>query len=113
MIGPDEIGLPPWQRYSWHGQFVSLDVPQPTNRPSLSWMIPAALPSQSLLGVSPYVTTRATSSRVKSCAGQTWWGPTGSGFCDDAYGGDTDIWFAHDADTLLLRITESARELLQ
>lgn len=27
-------------------------------------------------------------------AWQTWWGPTGAGFSEDAYGGEADIWFA-------------------
>ena len=29
-------------------------------------------------------------------AWESWWGPTGTGFLEDAYGGDTDIYFATD-----------------
>lgn len=30
------------------------------------------------------------------------WGPTGSGFSEDAYGGETDIYFAHKGNLSLL-----------
>lgn len=43
---------------------------------------------------------------------ETWWGPTGHGFCEDAYGGDTDILFGATAEIVLQHLTESARELL-
>jgi hypothetical protein len=29
-------------------------------------------------------------------AWESWWGPTGSGFFDDAYGGDAEVWFARE-----------------
>lgn len=32
---------------------------------------------------------------------ETFWGPTGSGFSEDAYGGDADIHFANDLDTIV------------
>jgi len=47
-------------------------------------------------------------------AWETWWGPTGTGFCDDAYGGDADVWFAA-AESLpklvLQALTDHGREL--
>lgn len=47
-------------------------------------------------------------------AWETWWGPTGSGFSEDAYGGDTDIWFAKQENlaTLILQaLGDEARRL--
>jgi hypothetical protein len=29
-------------------------------------------------------------------AWETWWGPTGNGFMEDAYGGEEDLYFASD-----------------
>lgn len=39
------------------------------------------------------------------------WGPTGDGFCADAYGGDTDIYFARDLALLVnTALTDAGRE---
>jgi hypothetical protein len=35
-------------------------------------------------------------------AWETWWGPTGSGFSFDAYGGDAKVWFAKPHNLKLL-----------
>ena len=45
---------------------------------------------------------------------ETWWGPTGTGFCDDAYGGDAELWFAksESLNALVLQaLTDQGREL--
>jgi hypothetical protein len=36
---------------------------------------------------------------------QTWWGPTGAGFSEDAYGGDAELWFSkpENLNTLILQ----------
>ena len=47
-------------------------------------------------------------------AWETWWGPTGSGFCADAYGGDAEVWFARPEnlqDLILQALSDSSREL--
>jgi len=31
---------------------------------------------------------------------EAWWGPTGDGFSEDAYGGDANLYFAKDLDTI-------------
>lgn len=45
-------------------------------------------------------------------AWESWWGPTGSGFSCDAYGGDAEILFGASPAALLPHLTEKARELL-
>jgi hypothetical protein len=42
------------------------------------------------------------------------WGPTGSGFCEDAYGGDAEVWFAkpESLNRLVLQaLTDQGRRL--
>ncbi len=44
---------------------------------------------------------------------ESWWGPTGSGFCEDAYGGDVDVWIADTLeDAVSLGLTVGGRLLL-
>ncbi len=47
-------------------------------------------------------------------AWETWWGPTGSGFSEDAYGGDAELWFAGAENLsrlILMALTDQGREL--
>jgi hypothetical protein len=45
-------------------------------------------------------------------AWETWWGPTGSGFSEDAYGGEAPIYFGLDLKTLVLEaLTDEGRRL--
>jgi len=45
---------------------------------------------------------------------ESWWGPTGDGFSEDAYGGDADVWIS---DTLELAyrlgLTDAGRSMLK
>lgn len=41
------------------------------------------------------------------------WGPTGSGFCCDAYGGDAVVWFSADAKAATSRMSEKALDLIR
>ena len=44
---------------------------------------------------------------------ETWWGPTGSGFSADAYGGDAKLCFARDLDLLLrMALSDESRRLI-
>lgn len=46
---------------------------------------------------------------------ETFYGPTGNGFYEDAYGGDAEVWFAHPRSlkTLVLQaFTDEGRRLL-
>lgn len=44
---------------------------------------------------------------------ETWWGPTGNGFSEDAYGGDSNLYFASSLDTILrLALGDEARRTL-
>lgn len=44
---------------------------------------------------------------------ETFWGPTGDGFSEDAYGGEADIHFANDLDTIVrFGLTDEGRRWL-
>jgi hypothetical protein len=46
-------------------------------------------------------------------AWETWYGPTGSGFSEDAYGGDADVYFGRDLSTLIkAALSDESRRLL-
>lgn len=44
-------------------------------------------------------------------AWETWYGPTGSGFWPDAYGGDAELLYAKDLRLLVNELSDSARTL--
>lgn len=47
-------------------------------------------------------------------AWETWWGPTGGGFSEDAYGGDADVWFSqpeHLRELIAQALTDHGREM--
>lgn len=46
-------------------------------------------------------------------AWETWWGPTGSGFSCDAYGGDAVVVFAETMAVVVPHISEKARANLE
>lgn len=43
---------------------------------------------------------------------ETWWGPTGDGFHEDAYGGDEKLYFGRDLNNLILTaLSDEGRRL--
>lgn len=112
MIAVDEINEAPWHRHSWSGELTTTDDTA-TNDFTV----------EDVARVIAHGTT-AKDDWDGKCAGivrlkdgryvswESWWGPTGSGFCNDAYGGDADIVFSRTIKAATLAISESARELL-
>lgn len=44
---------------------------------------------------------------------ETWWGPTGSGFSEDAYGGDAKLCFGSDLDLVArMALSDESRRLV-
>ena len=99
---------------SWNGSYKSLDgtPTEPFNEEDVAEVLYLGQE-----GVDDWDGTEAVVIRMKDdrlAAWQTWWGPTGSGFSEDAYGGDTDIWFASKDNLNLLvleALTDYGREL--
>jgi len=111
-IGIDDMHEVPWSRSSWHGELVSLGG------------CPASdFTRDDIARVIAWGTTDKDD-WDGSCAGlvllkddryvawESGWGPTGSGFCEDAYGGDADVIFARHADMALREISERCLGML-
>lgn len=102
----------PWRRSDWSGSFVSADGTATSDVTIDDVAILLAYGETSskdwdgkTAGIAQLVDGRYIS-------WESWWGPTGSGFNNDAYGGDADIIFAETEETATRAISESARELL-
>lgn len=104
----------PWNRGQWHGSIVSVDGTDTTD----------TMHDQSCIGrVIAWGTTRE-SDWDGECAGVvqlvdgrycSWssgWGPTGSGFSKDAYGGDAGIFVASTALGAIQALSERDLELM-
>lgn len=110
----DDLGLGnvPWDRYSWHGEFVSLDgaATGDFTRDDIDALLAYGTSGDEWDGETAGIV------RLKDGRFVSWessYGPTGDGFSEDAYGGDTDIWFATTAGTALEKISECGREILR
>jgi hypothetical protein len=108
----DQLSDVPWDRYQWHGNFVSADG-APTDdfkRDDVDTLLAYGSTPDGWDGSSAGV-VRLKDGRI--VAWESGWGPTGSGFCEDAYGGDADIIMAHTVEAALPHISEASRELLR
>lgn len=106
------ISEAPWQRHSWHGKLVSLDGCTEHDF--------AIDDVEAVLGYGDtgkgWDGEAAGIARLKDGSYIAWestWGPTGSGFSEDEYGGDADIAFATTPGRALEYLSEQSRELLR
>lgn len=100
----------PWTRGCWHGNFVSLDGTSTTDfvRADIARLIAYGSTEDDWDGESAGIV------QLKDGRFVSWestWGPTGSGFHRDAYGGDADIWFGATDEVVRRQISERGREL--
>ena len=101
----------PWDRYEWTGEWVSLN----------------GCPAGEIFerDVAHYLIDAQEGDRWDGCgvcivrlhderyaAWECFYGPTGSGFCRDAYGGNADVWFAHDPREFYGYFTDEARAIM-
>lgn len=113
MTGLSDLtnGVNPFNRGDWTGRLVSLDG-TPTDdftETDVAEVVASGATDDYWDG------TAAAILRLKDgrfVAYETFWGPTGNGFSADAYGGEADLKFAHDLDTVTrLGLTDDGREL--
>ncbi len=107
----NDISPAPWDRHGWTGELVSVGGCSATD-----------FKEEDVDEVLRFVSTprdwdgdTAGLIRLKDGRFVAWeadWGPTGDGFCCDAYGGTADIVFAHTPEEALARLTENGRALL-
>ncbi len=107
-----EVGEAPWSRCDWSGQLVSLD-----GCPAHDFTIDDVAAVLGYGDTGGYWDGEAAGiARLKDGRYIVWestWGPTGSGFSCDAYGGDADIAFAFSAGRALQYLSERSREVIR
>ena len=113
MATIDDIQPQPWMeaRHGWRGELISADGASTED-----------FKRYQVADVLQYATTppgwdgeTAGVIRLKDGRFVAWeadWGPTGDGFCCDAYGGTADLIFGHSQAAVLKRLSERARNLL-
>jgi len=109
----DSASPSPWERTQWHGDLVSIDGISPADfsREDVAEII--------AWGTTPndghWSGETAGIARLKDgrfIGREEDWAPTGHGFCLGAYGGESDILFAANAERLLVELSPRGRELL-
>ena len=134
MATIDDIQPQPWMeaRHGWRGELISADgaSTEDFKRYQVADVLQYATTPPGwdgeTGGVVAYCRTSATTPpgwdgetagviRLKDgrfVAWEAYWGPTGDGFCCDAYGGTADLIFGHSQAAVLKRLSERARNLL-
>lgn len=88
-----------FDRYNWEGSIVSLDgAPEdPFEADDVAEEIASGSTGPGGDGTFAAVFLLKDGRYI---AWDTWWGPTGDGFCHDAYGGDASVYVAYDLETI-------------
>lgn len=102
----------PWNRCDWSGRWVSVkECPAgEIEETDVAQYLVDATEGDRWDGNSACI-VRLQDGRY--AAWECWYGPTGDGFNRDAYGGDTDVWFASDPREFYGYFSDSARSMMQ
>ena len=112
MTAIDDISPAPWSRGEWHGSLVSVDGTSTADftREDVSRVV-----AWGTTGEDEWDGETAGVALLKDGRYIAWeasWGPTGNGFSEDAYGGESDIFFADEPRVAASALSERSRELL-
>lgn len=110
-VDVDDVDPAPWSRLSWHGHLVSIDgCPAHDFAESdvdmvIAWRSTGDYWDGDTAGI-------AILTDGRFIAWEANYGPTGNGFCEDAYGGEADILFGASAYACWSHLSQRAQELL-
>lgn len=105
-------GQVPWNRGKWSGQLLTFDDTSTTDfgKNDIAKVLAVNNTGDGWDG------TGAAVVQLKDGRWVTWesmWGPTGDGFSEDAYGGDTNIFFASSIEyAICYGLTDEGRRIL-
>lgn len=105
----EDLYLDPTNRDNWHGRLISLDGTSAEDFTEQDVVeVVAHGDSGDVWDGEVAAVLRLTDGRYVSY--ETFYGPTGHGFSEDAYGGDADLNFGADLDTVVrLGLTDEGR----
>jgi hypothetical protein len=111
MSDLQDVEHAPWRRGDWTGELVSIDGCEAHDftKDDVARLVAYGDTGHGWDGDAAGI---AELKDGRFVSWETWWGPTGSGFYCDAYGGDTDVGFAKTAHAARAWLSEKARELL-
>jgi hypothetical protein len=106
------INPAPWERHDWVGELVSVGGCSTTDftRDDVEEVVQYGSTDQTDWDGESAGIVKLRDGRF--AAWETDWGPTGDGFCQDAYGGTTDIVFARSEADAFRALTDRGRALL-
>lgn len=102
----------PWFRSAWSGHIVSLDD-CPNTDVTAEDVVTVIAYGSTVDDWSGSVCGIAKLRDDRYVGWDSWWDATGSGFCEDAYGGSQDFWVARDPELFLGVLSEQKLELLE
>lgn len=112
MTTIDKISPAPWRRGQWHGSLVSVDGTRTEDfvRDDVARVVAWGTTDASDWDGETAGIVELHDGRF--VAWEATWGPTGDGFSEDAYGGESDILFAATVEAARAALSERGRELL-
>lgn len=112
MAAVGDLRDAPWNAFGWTEAWLSADGTEagPFGEEDVAEVIAAADTGDGWDGYS-WALLRLNDGRF--AAWESSWGPTGSGFSLDAYGGDAEVWIGSTVDAVLARIGEEGRAALR
>lgn len=113
VFDPDGTFDVPWNTHATHGGIRSLDgaPTSPFTRADVDRIVAYGSTAEHDWDGHTACVALLTDGRYLSW--DSWWGPTGSGFHEDAYGGDQEVMVALDPCIAIAGIPEQRRELLR
>lgn len=100
----------PWGRSTWHGQLVSTDGTPTVDFSAGDVHLVVSIGPAERSDWEGYDVGVALLKDGRFVSRESSRGPTGSGFSEDAYGGDADIAFSSTYDAAVRHISEAGRE---
>ena len=107
----------PWEASNWISRVIDLDHELPNHEVPWSTDFKLAKVEASAESGGGWDGTVAALVRLSDnrwMAWETFWGPTGDGFSEDAYGGDADVFMSVDrAKVIKFGLTDEGRRMLE
>lgn len=109
----DDVYEAPWNTSSWEGKMESVDG-TPTSKidkEDVQWVFANGNTSKD--DWDGQTATIVLLNDGRFAGWESWWGPTGTGFIYDAYGGNAVVWFGRTLGAIASQFSEQSLELIR